>query len=107
MELDEGDIAAAAIFTAASNMFSFMLAALQIALKQERKAGFTEDGRQLEPPVAHLVRPALESFIAAHPTVGDQLGLTPDQARRANEVYLQHLHSLRDEVLEAIRKFEI
>ena len=105
MEHDPGDIAAAALFTAASNMFAFMLGALTIALKQERQGGFTEDGRQIEPPIAHLVRPALEAFIAAHPTVG-QPDLTPEEAEIAHRHYSAHMERLRQQVLDAIREFE-
>ena len=106
MEHDEGDLAAAALFTAASNMFSFMLAALQLALKQERAGGFTADGLQIEPPIAHIVRRALAAFIAEHQTVGDP-DLSPEQAALANRHYMAHLQLLQQEVLDALRPFEI
>ena len=104
-EHDEGAIAAAALFTATDNMFCFVLAALKMALKQERMGGFTSDGRQIEPPIAHTIRPALEQFIAAHQTVGPT-GLLPDQEATANRQYMERIQELRQQVLDAIREFE-
>lgn len=106
MELEDGEVVAAALYTAASNMFSFALTALRLALKYERMGGFTAQGLQIEPPVAHVVRPALESFIAEHQTVGDKSALTEAQATMADRMYLEHLMELRDQLLAAIHEFE-
>ena len=105
-EHDEGDLAAAALFAAADDMFSFAIAALKIALKQERNAGFTEAGVQLE-PVAHMVRPALDAFIASHQSVEGVEGITPAQKERSDQLYREHLQHLRERLLDMIHDFEI
>lgn len=103
-EHDEGDLVAASLFVAASDMFDFTLNALKLALEQERMAGFTEDGRQLEPPVAHVVRPLLEAFLAQHQAVPHDL--TPAQGEIANRYYREHLHKLCVQLFDVLRPYE-
>jgi len=107
MEMDPGDLCAASLFAAQSKMFDFMIALLQAALSNERKAGYTASGAQLEPPTAHLVRPVLERFVQAHWTVSHEMEMTPEQAREADEIYQKHLLELRDRVLEVTHPYEI
>lgn len=105
--IDPGDLYAASLFSAYSKMFDFMLASLQVALKNERKAGYTATGAQLEPPTAHVVRPALEGFLRENWTISHEHPMSPDQSAKADQIYQQHLTELRDRILEMTYPFEI
>lgn len=107
MEMDPGDLCAASLYAAQSTMFDFMLGVLQAALSNERKAGYTATGAQLEPPIAHVVRPALEKFLRARWTVSQEMEMTPEQAKEADEIYQQHLLELQERVLAVTHPFEI
>lgn len=105
--VDPGDLYAAAMLTAYSKMFDFMLVALQIALKNERKAGYTATGAQLEPPTAHVLRPALQGFLKESWSVADGVQMSPKQEQEADAIYRQHLTELQGRILETIYPFEI
>jgi hypothetical protein len=105
--IDPVDLYAAAMLAAYSKMFDFMLGALQVALKNERKAGYTATGAQLEPPTAHVVRPALESFLQEHWSVAGEVEMSPGQEQEADAIYQQHLIELQERILEMTYPFEI
>ena len=106
-QIDPGDLCAAAMFTAYSRMFEFMLVALRSALSNERKAGYTATGAQLEPPTAHILRPALERFLKEHWSVAGEVQMSPKQEQEADAIYRQQLTELRERILEMTRPFEI
>ncbi len=107
MEHSDDVLICAALFDASDKMFRFALSALVLALKQERMGGFTADGKQIEPPVAHLVRPLLDAFIAAHQETAEGVNLTQRQTDAVHLAYREHLSLLRQDLLSGIREFEI
>lgn len=108
MDHSDGELQVAGTFDATQKMFSFMLAALVTALKQERIGGYTADGRQVEPPVAHLIRPALQAFVADHWTLDTHsVDMSAADLALLNTAYQQELTVLSGRVVEALRPFEM
>ncbi|WP_067070331.1 hypothetical protein [Roseateles chitosanitabidus] len=108
MDFDDGDLVAAGAFAGQSVMLDFMLTCLAMALKNERIAGYTASGQQLEPPLAHVVRPALEKFLLHHQTLdSSSVPLQPEQTAVAQQAYSEQLRLLRERVLEVTLPYEL